>query len=110
MSQRVIVANVPRSYREVLTWAFEEFRPGVEVVSVDPPLNDHDIDQFAPQLVICSCLSRIVRRAPAWIVLYPAGTSEAIVSLTGSHTILPSIDFHQLLDFVDQALGLAQLS
>ncbi len=56
---RVIIANEPRAYREVLAATIERLRPNVELVNVEPSGVDELILRLRPQLVICSFLTEI---------------------------------------------------
>jgi hypothetical protein len=49
-------------------------------------------------------------RAFAWILLYPEGTSLAVVSIAGQQTRLVGIEFDQLLALLDRVEELVHTS
>ncbi len=75
---RVLVANDPRVYREVISDALGRMRPLVEVVVAAPEELDGTVARVRPHLVVCSRRSAVVEReALAWVVLYPDGEDRA---------------------------------
>jgi hypothetical protein len=103
---RIVVANEPRAYREVLAAAVQELRPQLEVLAVEPAELDGAVARLAPRLVVCSQLSEVVEtRAPAWVVLYPEGEGRAVIGVGGRRTALNggSIDFARVLMLIDKA-------
>ena len=97
----VLVANEPRSYRELLARVLPELRPGLLVRALEPAELDEVVAGVPTALVVCSELSAAVRaHAPAWLLLYPGGADRAEV---GGHAILhPGLD--DVLAAVDAAL------
>ena len=101
---RVLVANEPFVYREVISAAFQELRPHVEVISVEPQDLDREFSRLVPHLVVCSRVTALVERgATAWVELYPEHASRAVVSLAGEETTSDAIDFDTLLSILDRA-------
>ncbi|HET8632332.1 MAG TPA: hypothetical protein VFL91_33320 [Thermomicrobiales bacterium] len=101
---RVLVANEPALYREVLVAAFAQLRPHAEVVAVEPAALDTAVRDRAPHLVICSRLSALVEAsAPAWVVLYPGGEDRAVVRVGGRRTETRGLEFPGLLAVLDDA-------
>jgi hypothetical protein len=101
---RVLVANEPTVYREVISAAFRELRPGVEVFTAEPEVLDREFSRLKPQLVVCSRLTRRVEldARVVWVLLYPHGASHAVVGcLDGRRTTLARIDFDTLLSILD---------
>ena len=98
-----MIANGPAMYREVISAALRELRPGIEVFTAEPEDLEREFSRLLPHLVICSHLTKLIEHdAPVWIELYPDGASHAVVgSLDGSRTILPGIDFDTLLSVLD---------
>jgi hypothetical protein len=90
-------------YREVISAALRELRPGIEVFTADPENLEGEFLRLMPQLVVCSRLTkRVEREAPVWIELYPEGVSHAVVgNPDGSRTLLPGMDFDTLLAILD---------
>jgi hypothetical protein len=106
---RIVLANEPRSYREVIAAAFQVLRPHHEVFVVAPDELDHEVTRLAPHMVVCSRVSSAVRTiALAWILLYPGGTSHAEVFEDGTHTTLPEVDFNSLISIMDRTEQLAE--
>ena len=111
MPLRVLVANEPCAYREVVAGAFQLLRPHLDVVAVDPADMDEAISQLRPGLVVCSRLTEAVQAGPlAWVLLYPGARDRSTFSLEGRQTRADSVVFSQLLDLLDQAARLADLS
>ncbi len=54
---RVLVANEPSYYREVIAAGLSHLRPRLEVVTIDPAELDGAVIREAPQIVICSRLT-----------------------------------------------------
>ena len=98
-----MIANRPAMYREVISAALREFRPGIEVFTAEPEDLEREFLRLMPQLVVCSRLTKRVEfEAPVWIELYPDGASQAVVgNPDGSSTLLPGIDFDTLLAILD---------
>jgi hypothetical protein len=66
---RVLVANEPTIYREVISAAFRALRPCIQVFTAEPEELDREFSRLQPQLVVCSRLTRRVELdAPAWVV------------------------------------------
>lgn len=100
---RILVANEPRSYREVIGAAVQALRPHIEVVLSTPDTLERDLARLAPQLVICSALTASIwSRSVTWIVLYPEGTSQAVININGQSTTLDDLEFDHLLRIVDE--------
>jgi hypothetical protein len=101
---RVLVANEPFVYREVISAAFKELRPHVEVTSAEPQDLDREFSRLVPHLVVCSRVTALVERgATAWVELYPQHASRAVVSLGGEETTSDAMDFDTLLSILDRA-------
>jgi hypothetical protein len=78
-------------YREVISAALRELRPGIEVFTANSEDLEGEFLRLMPQLVICSQLTkRVKREAPVWVELYPDGASHAVVgNPDGSRTAPP---------------------
>ena len=106
---RIVLANEPRSYREVIAAAFQALRPHHEVFVVAPDELDHEVRRLAPHMVVCSQVSSVVQAvALAWILLYPGGTSHAEVFEDGTHTTLADVNFSNLISIMDRTEHLAE--
>ncbi|MGI8538461.1 MAG: hypothetical protein ACR2N0_01595 [Rubrobacteraceae bacterium] len=81
---RVLLANEPRVYREVIADALKKLRPLIEVGVCEPEETDTEVSRFRPHLVICSEATGAVRDSSlVWIVLYPDGEDRAEVGGAG---------------------------
>lgn len=99
---KVMLANEPRAYREVISAVFKALRPDVEVFTVEPEDLDREFQRRVPQLVIFSRLTGLVSRdAYAWIGLYPGGAAHAVVSVAGARTTHEDMDLETLLSILD---------
>jgi hypothetical protein len=100
---RVLVANEPRAYREVIAAAFHELRPQIEVIAVEPGDLDAEVVRRHPHLVVCSLLTDMARTvALAWVVLYPGGEAWTVVGMAGQQTTRADIEFDDLVAILDQ--------
>ena len=107
---RVLVANEPRLYREVIAAMLAAQRPRCGVLMADPPDLDAAVLRHRPDFVVCSGLTEVVRReAVAWAVLYPAGSAHADIGLAGARLTMREFGFGALVVLLDCAAGLAQL-
>jgi hypothetical protein len=99
---RILVANEPRAYREVLAGVLRELRPHLHVVLGDPASLDQDAGALRPRLLICSQLTDRIADGPwSWILLYPDGDQQAVVQVEGRRTDLPTVGLDDLLDVID---------
>ncbi|MDP9382347.1 MAG: hypothetical protein M3Q29_19855 [Chloroflexota bacterium] len=104
MTTRILVANEPRSYREVLAVAFEGLRPDTTVVCVEPDALDGEVERLDPHVVICSRLAEVAHARPlAWVALYPDGESRSIISIKGRERVTSDdVQLGCLLAVIDQ--------
>jgi hypothetical protein len=101
---RVVVANRPAVYREVISAALELLRPSAEVFVADPEDLDRECLRLLPQFVVCSRVTETVEKTvPAWVELYRKHGPVSEVSIRGRRTILESVDLAELLDILDEA-------
>ena len=99
---KVILANEPRAYREVISAVLKELRPDMEVFTIEPKDLDREFVRLVPHLVVCNRLTGLVGRgAPGWIELYPDGASHAVVSLAGDRTTYTYMDLETLISILD---------
>jgi hypothetical protein len=101
---RLLIANEPLVYREVISAAVEKLRPHLEVYTAEPTNLDKGFLILSPGLVLCSRITELIEReAFAWMELYPEHTSGAVVSLGGEKTTFEEMHFDTLLSIVDEA-------
>jgi hypothetical protein len=103
---RVLLANEPRSYREVIAEVVRRLLSGVEAITVEQDELDDAIGRFAPDLIICSNVTAtVMSSAPIWVDLYPGYGARAIVSVDGSREEFAEIQLADLLSLVHRADG-----
>ncbi len=100
---RILVANEPCTYREVIADAFRELRPHTEVSAVEPDSLEREVERLRPHLVVCSRLTAAVQSLLAWVVLYPDGENRALINIAGELVTLVDIEFGHLLSILDDA-------
>lgn len=108
---QVIVANEPRSYREVIAETVQALRPQLTVTISEPDELEQHVLRLKPELVLCSSLTAAAHAIPlAWVLLYPNGSSHSVFSVAGHRTVVRAPVFADLLAVIDQVLDVAQLS
>ena len=108
---RVLIANEPRTYREVLVDALRELRPQVEVSTVESYGLVAEIERLRPHLVVCSWLSVVMPAGPlSWVVLYPHEENRAEVFTAGEHSTIAGVGFADLLSIIDSTELLCRVS
>ncbi|MDP9359272.1 MAG: hypothetical protein M3R02_29100 [Chloroflexota bacterium] len=102
-STRVLVATEPRAYREVMTGALQELRPGAEILLVEPDDLHAALTRLRPHLVVSSRSVETLPDCPvAWVLLYPAGATTVVICVDGRRTTLDDLPFERLLSLVDE--------
>lgn len=101
---RVLIANEPRAYREVLGATFRALRPHVEVVVAEPPALDSVLERVSPDMVVCSHATPSVQEGvPIWIDLYPDGEAWTVICIHGRRSTRTDVDLDDLLRIMDRA-------
>jgi hypothetical protein len=105
----VVLANEPRAYRESIAQVFRQLRPNVEVITAEPDeLEDHVL-RLAPEMVIFSEATRLVReRVPIWVELYPGFRPFSVIGVGEERSTIEEIQLSDLLSALDRAERLAQ--
>lgn len=100
---RVLLANEPRTYREVLFEALGWWRPGLEVEIAEPGTLDAEVDRLRPHLVVCSRDRGTARddRCLTWVRLYPDGENLAEIFTAGGRATIVGFGFGDFLSVVD---------
>ena len=105
----ILLANEPRAYRESIAQVFRQLRPGVEVITAEPEELEASILELAPEMVVCSEATGVVReRVPVWVELYPDYGSRSVICLEGMCKTIEEIELSDLLSILDRAERLAQ--
>ena len=100
---RILVANEPRSYREVLAGTLGAIHPHAALRCAEPTDMDAELEDFDPHLIICSELTQAVEDCDrAWVLLYPEGKPLAVVCLDGEPVTVFNIEFDEILSIVDR--------
>jgi hypothetical protein len=98
----LILANEPRSYREIMANTLKDLRPHIEVFVLDPESLDDLAESLSPDLVIGSKLTaRIKDRVRCWVDLYPDGEQLVTISIGGHRRTLVDIRLSEILCIVD---------
>jgi hypothetical protein len=106
---RIIVANDPRAYREVIAAAFSGARPEIELITLESHELDEAIVRLQPDFVVCSQVTEILEtRSAAWVLLYPDGQSIVITNLGGNRTEATDLDLEGLLLAVENVESLGR--
>ena len=105
---RIVLANEPRAYRDVMAAAFRRLRPQVEVVTVEPDDLDAYLARCEPVVVVYSRQNEVVPvRSFAWVLLYPDGENCATVSVAREQTSFVDMQLDDLLGVLDRTMALA---
>lgn len=100
---RVLLVNEPRAYREVLAAALQSLRPETRVTSAEPAMLEHQVQSFAPHLIIGSRLDPDYRRTVrAWVELYPDHGSLSWVGVDGRDSPVDGMELGDLLVLLDR--------
>jgi hypothetical protein len=100
---RILIANEPRVYREVLEQTFAALRPHFEVTAVEPDDLDGAIAHLRPHVVFSSQITFTMTTGPfTWIVLYPEGERVVVLDIAGRQTVTADIEFERLIAIVDE--------
>lgn len=101
---RILLANEPRSYRQVFAGALRALRPHVEVITVEPNAVEEEAPRLRPDAVVCSRTTPALRSAVGvWMeVRLEDGTLLVSTSDTGRSKD-PNPGLETLLDFVDRS-------
>ncbi len=101
---RLLVANEPRAYRQVIATTVGQLRPDVEVVVIAPSDDlDSKVVCLLPDMVICSRLTPAIESSRhAWVLLYPDGETSSVSSIGGKRTSSADLEFDDLLAMIDR--------
>lgn len=100
---RLLMANEPRAYREVIAEAVRDLRPDVEIMTVEPGEVDSHISNFRPDMVICSVATEAVKDVRVCVELYPEFRPQSVISVEGKTSEVDEIQLADLLAVVDRA-------
>jgi hypothetical protein len=101
---RILLANEPRSYRESIAEALRYVCEGVEVRTTEPAELSRCIQQFTPDMIVCSEATAVVKSSAfIWVELYPGHDAHSSVSIGGRREDYAAIQLSDLISIVDQA-------
>ena len=104
---RIVLANEPRAYRDVMAAAFRSLRPEMEIVTVEPDALGAYLAQSEPAVVVYSRQGDgLPPRVFAWVLLYPDGENRATVSVAREQTSYADMEFDDLLGVLDRTVAL----
>lgn len=107
-SMRVVVANEPLSYREVISGTLGKLRTDAEVIVVGPEALDAAVLRLLPQLVICNRVSAVIEEhVLVWAELYPDGSTASEVSILHKRSRMEEVRLEDLFSLLDRAASLA---
>jgi hypothetical protein len=105
----VLLTNEPRAYRESIAQVFRQLRPNVEVVTAEPDELEDRVLSLAPQMVIFSEATGLVReRVPIWVELYPGYGPRSMIGVGEERSTIEEIQLSDLLSALGRAEHLAQ--
>lgn len=103
---RLLIANDPRSYRDVLVGAVRLARPAVDIREVNPVDIAAEAARYTPDLIICSDMPADVDGTSCdWVLLSPDGRSSVRTMIAGRHELLPYLEFRDLVALIDTVLA-----
>jgi hypothetical protein len=104
-TRHILVANELTSYRHAIAIVFRELHPNVEVLDVHPETLDWRVARLAPDLVICSRITAMVReRAANWIELYPECRPFSTFCIGGGRRAIEDVQLSDLLSVCARVL------
>ena len=104
---RIVLANEPRAYRDVMAAAFRSLRPEMEIVTVEPDDLGAYLAEAEPAVVVYSRQGDgLPPRVFAWVLLYPDGENRATVSVAREETSYADMEFDDLLGVLDRTVAL----
>ncbi len=100
---RIVIANEPRAYREVLQQTFAALRPHLEVIIVEPDDLASAMAHLSPHIVFSSrIISTMTTNPLTWIALYPEGERVVVLDIAGQQTVTADVEFDDLIAIVDE--------
>jgi hypothetical protein len=100
---RILLANEPRSYREVLAATLQILKPDAEVAAIEPQDLDFEVRSFVPHLVVCSRITPVVlSNVSSCIELYPNFERLAHIHFNGERSTVEGVGLPDLIRVVDK--------
>jgi hypothetical protein len=103
----VLVAIVPRSYREAVALYIHQHRPQARVSIVSPGGLDAEVRRSSPHLVVCNEASEAVRKvAITWARILLEDSLDAQISIDGRSRRVEDVGMDDLLEVFDRTEAL----
>ena len=100
---RVLIAVVPRMYRNTLERVLKQERPNLEVKSTDPEDLDREMSRFKPHLLVCSELSpKVDDVVLSWVHVLYNDSLSANVRVGERQSTLQDASLEDLLRVIDK--------
>ena len=102
---RVLLANEPRLYREVLAETFQGLRPQLEACAVEPQELNQEILRVRTDLVICDRVTPVVEATVRFWIEYRVENQALVVIATNVWGLAPLADgmsLNSLLAVIDR--------
>ena len=97
-ARRVLLASEFASYRQTLAIVMRDLLPHVEVFEAPSESLDGEVVRLSPDLVICSRVTRTVRRSVAnWVELYPDRKAYSTFFIGGKRRAKREVQLSDLL-------------
>jgi hypothetical protein len=104
---RILLANEPLTYREVLAYAFKTLRPEAEVRVAGQEDLDQEVRRFRPHMVVCNRATPEVKEITmSWVELYPDGEPVAMICTMGQLSTIVDVHLDNLIFIIDQTAEL----
>ena len=104
MPLRIVVANEPRIYREVLAGALSALRASYTVDLVDPDQLDTTVAQTAPDVVIATAMSPALQAYQGLLLLLYAPEANQVVLRKAGRVLqtMEQAEFTDILALIDR--------
>jgi hypothetical protein len=101
---RILLANEPRSHREVFAGALRALRPHVEVITVKPDALEGEAPRLRPDAVVCSRITPALKTATGrWMEIHLEEGKLLVNTSDEGRSNDPNPGLDVLLRFVDRS-------
>jgi len=101
---RILLANEPRSHREVFAGAIRALRPHVEVITVKPDALEGEAPRLRPDAVVCSRITPALSTATGhWMEVRLENRTLRVRTSDAERSYDPNPGLDVLLQFVDRS-------
>jgi hypothetical protein len=103
---RILIANTPLMYREILALAIHHHDPDFEVMIADPATMDGEVERFAPHALVRDDDGTEIG-APdgvvCWVGIVAEDNAKARISIDGRVSEIHEVSMDELLAALDEA-------